>query len=83
MASSDIGTQNMEKVPIYSNLVLANFKLKKIPFNVKFHPSGEKQNIFICASSNKKIMQFDVNTGKKEIDYAGHTGTVNTVTWIE
>ena len=45
----------------------ASFKLKKLPFSVRFHPSPEHQNIFLCGSSNRKIMQFDLNTGKKEM----------------
>lgn len=28
-------------------------------------------------------MQFDLNTGKKEMDYNQHLGTVNTITFIE
>lgn len=28
-------------------------------------------------------MQFDLNTGKKEMEYNQHLGTVNTITFIE
>ena len=83
MVWSDTGIPNMEKVNYLTNLVLASFKLKRLPFSVKFHPSNDKQNIFLVGSSNKKIMQFDLNTGKKEMDYSSHLGTVNTITFIE
>ena len=65
MESSGIGTQSTEKVNYGFNVVLASFKLKRLPFSVKFHPSNDKQNIFLVGSSNKKIMQFDLNTGRK------------------
>lgn len=83
MALSDIGILNMEKVNILITVVLANFKLKRIPFSVKFHPSNEKQHVFFCGGVSKKIMQFDLKTGKKVMDYGDHTGTINTITFIE
>ena len=60
-----IGILNMVKVINLFNLVLRTFKLKKLPFSVRFHPSSDKQNSFLCGSSNKKILQFDLNTGTK------------------
>lgn len=45
--------------------VTATFKMKSIPFCCKFHPSPENQNVIFVGSSNKKIMQFDLTSGKK------------------
>lgn len=44
--------------------VLRTFKLKRIPFTMKFHPT--KQNSFLVGSNNKKILQFDLDTGTKQ-----------------
>jgi hypothetical protein len=53
----------MEKVLIFINLVNRTFKLKRIPFTAKFHPTN--QGTFLVGSNNKKILQFDLNTGTK------------------
>ena len=83
MESFIIGIHSMGKVRYFFILVLRTFKLKKLPFSVKFHPSSEKQNSFLCGSSNKKILQFDLNTGTKEMEYKSHLGTVNTITFLD
>lgn len=59
-----IGIQSMEKVPIDINLVLRTYKLKRIPFTAKFHPT--QQNSFLVGSNNKKILQMDITTGTKQ-----------------
>ncbi len=63
--------------------VVSSYKLKKIPFSLAFHPAAEKNHCFLVGSGNKKILQFDVNTGTKELEYAQHIGTVNTVKFYE
>lgn len=50
---------------------------------MKFHPSNDKQHVFFCGGAGKKVMQFDLKTGKKVMDYGEHTGTINTLTFIE
>lgn len=76
-----IGILNMAKVFLYLILVLRTFKLKRIPFTLKFHPTN--QNSFLVGSNNKKILQFDLNTGTKQFEYSQHTGTINTIDFIE
>jgi len=63
--------------------VVKTFQLKKFPYNVRFHPDDEKQYAFLCASSNKKIGQYDVRTGNRTQQYDEHLGPVNTVTFID
>ena len=41
------------------------------------HP--EKQNILMAAQSDKKIVQYDMNTGDVVQEYDQHLGAVNTV----
>lgn len=59
-----IGILNTEKVFFKYILVLRTFKLKRIPFTSKFHPTN--QNSFLVGSNNRKILQFDINTGTKQ-----------------
>jgi hypothetical protein len=48
---------------LFINIVNRTFKLKRIPFTAKFHPT--KQSSFLVGSNNKKILQFDLNSGTK------------------
>ena len=76
-----IGTLNTAKVHFILYLVLRTFRLKRIPFTAKFHPTME--NSFLVGSNNKKVLQFDLNTGTKVFEYSAHLGTINTITFIE
>ena len=42
--------------------VVRSFTNKKTPFCVTFHPNLDKQNIFLAGCSNKKIVQYDINS---------------------
>jgi pre-mRNA-processing factor 17 len=76
-----IGTLRRGKVFFYINSVLRTYKLKRIPFTMKFHPTN--QNSFLVGSNNKKILQFDIDTGTKTFEYSQHSGTINTIDFIE
>lgn len=41
------------------------------------------ENSFLVGSNNKKVLQFDLNTGTKVFEYSAHLGTINTITFIE
>lgn len=56
--------------------------MKGIPFCSKFHPSPENEHVILIGSSNKKVLQFDLKTGKK-FEYKQHLGAINTITFIE
>ncbi|KAI9024764.1 WD40-repeat-containing domain protein [Hyaloraphidium curvatum] len=58
----------------------ANFK---IPYVVRFNPDADKQNIFLAGCADKKIYQFDTNTGDIVQEYDQHLGAVNTITFVD
>ena len=61
--------------------VIHTFSNKKTPFSVRFHPA--RQNIFLAGCSNKKIVQYDTNSGDIVQSYDEHLGSINTITFIE
>ena len=44
--------------------IIRSFGNNKTPFVVKFHPSEDKQNVFMVGCSHKKIIQYDINTSE-------------------
>ena len=62
---------------------ISRFTTKKVPFCVTFNPDADKQNIFLTGCQDKKIYQFDINTGKVVQEYDQHLGTVNSITFID
>ncbi len=63
--------------------VIRTFTNKKIPFCVLFHPDDDKQDQFLVGCSQKKISQFDVNSGNEVQSYDEHLGSINTITFID
>jgi pre-mRNA-processing factor 17 len=63
--------------------VINTFTNKKIPFCVVFHPDDDKQNEFLIGCQQKKISQFDINSGKEVQSYDEHLGSINTITFID
>lgn len=63
--------------------VIKTFPNKKIPFTVLFHPDDDKQDQFLVGTSAKKILQFDINSGKEVQSYDEHLGAINTLTFID
>jgi len=55
----------------------------KIPYVVRFHPDEDKQNIFLSGMSDKKIIQYDINSGEITQEYDQHLGPVNTITFVD
>lgn len=62
---------------------LKAFSNGKVPYCVKFHPDDDKQNIFLAGMSDKKIAQFDIDTGEVCQEYDQHLGPVNTITFVD
>ena len=61
---------------------LSAFQRDDKTFNcVKFHP--EKQNIFLAGTSDRKILQYDLDTGEITQEYNEHLGGVNTITFCD
>ncbi|KZT06299.1 pre-mRNA splicing factor [Laetiporus sulphureus 93-53] len=62
---------------------LKRFSNGKIPYVVRFHPDEDKQHIFLAGMSDKKIIQYDINTGEITQEYDQHLGPVNTITFVD
>ncbi|KAG8907302.1 hypothetical protein FRB99_004751 [Tulasnella sp. 403] len=59
------------------------FSNGKIPHVIRFHPDQDKQHIFLSGMSDKKIIQYDINTGEITQEYDQHLGPVNTITFVD
>jgi len=55
----------------------------KIPYCVKFPPNPEQQNAILVGQSDKKIIQWDLNSNEITQEYDRHLGPVNTITFID
>ncbi|CCM00325.1 uncharacterized protein FIBRA_02355 [Fibroporia radiculosa] len=62
---------------------LKRFSNGKIPYVIRFHPDEDKQNIFLAGMSDKKIIQYDINSGEITQEYDQHLGPVNTITFVD
>ncbi|CAD5312326.1 unnamed protein product [Arabidopsis thaliana] len=63
--------------------VISTFSTGKIPYVVKLNPDDDKQNILLAGMSDKKIVQWDINTGEVTQEYDQHLGAVNTITFVD
>eukprot|EP00897_Mesotaenium_endlicherianum_P008619 jgi/Mesen1/7786/ME000408S06893 len=62
---------------------ISSFSTGKVPYVVKLHPDEDKQNILLAGMSDKKIMQWDMNSGEITQEYDQHLGAVNTITFVD
>ncbi|CAK5279919.1 unnamed protein product [Mycena citricolor] len=62
---------------------LKRFSNGKIPHVIRFHPDQDKQHIFLAGMSDKKIIQYDMNSGDIIQEYDQHLGPVNTITFVD
>jgi pre-mRNA-processing factor 17 len=63
--------------------VITTLNTGKLFYCGVFHPDDGKQNVLMSGCGDKKIYQFDLNTGDVEQEYNYHLGAVNTVTFID
>ena len=63
--------------------VISTFTTGKIPYVVRLNPDDDKQNILLAGMSDKKIVQWDMNTGPVAQEYDQHLGAVNTITFVD
>eukprot|EP01006_Ploeotia_vitrea_P006092 TRINITY_DN12254_c0_g1_i1.p1 TRINITY_DN12254_c0_g1~~TRINITY_DN12254_c0_g1_i1.p1 ORF type:complete len:521 (-),score=54.83 TRINITY_DN12254_c0_g1_i1:154-1686(-) len=63
--------------------VNATFSTGKQPYCCKFFPDESKGNIILCGMGDKKIVQWDLRTGRIVQEYDQHLGPVNTITFID
>ncbi|GJJ13940.1 hypothetical protein Clacol_008197 [Clathrus columnatus] len=62
---------------------IKRFSNGKIPYVIRFNPDEDKQNIFLAGMSDKKIIQYDINSGEVVQEYDQHLGPVNTITFVD
>jgi len=55
----------------------------KIAYCATLHPDDDKQNVCMAGQSDKKILQYDFNTGDVVQEYDQHLGAVNSVTFCD
>ncbi|XP_057528777.1 uncharacterized protein LOC130807543 isoform X2 [Amaranthus tricolor] len=63
--------------------VISTFSTGKVPYVVKFNPDDDKQNVLLAGMSDKKIVQWDINSGEITQEYDQHLGAVNTITFVD
>jgi pre-mRNA-processing factor 17 len=63
--------------------VIQTLTNKKTPYCIAIHPDPAKQNCFVIGCSNKKAVEFDLNSASIVQEYDEHLGSVNTVTFCE
>mmetsp|Transcript_4879 Transcript_4879/g.17698 ORF Transcript_4879/g.17698 Transcript_4879/m.17698 type:complete len:528 (+) Transcript_4879:241-1824(+) len=66
-----------------SGKVLGTFSTGKVPLCVTFNPDDDKQHVVLAGMQDKKIVQWDMNTGNQEQEYDQHLGAVNTITFVD
>ncbi|KAL7753380.1 hypothetical protein RI367_001155 [Sorochytrium milnesiophthora] len=62
---------------------ISSFTTDKMPYCVKFNPDPDKQHLFLTGQADKKIYQFDINSGEIVQEYDQHLGAVNTITFVD
>ncbi len=63
--------------------VIHTFNTGKVYYCVKLHPDDNKQNVLMAGCADKKIYQWDINSGDLVQEYNYHLGAVNTVTFFD
>ncbi|KAG8870124.1 hypothetical protein FRC20_000362 [Serendipita sp. 405] len=62
---------------------IKNFSNGKMAHVLRFHPDEDKQNIFLAGMMDKKIIQYDIESGEITQEYDQHLGPVNTITFVD
>lgn len=60
---------------------IQRFSSGKIPYCAKFHP--DRQHQFLVGQNNRRIVQYDLRSGKVVMQYNEHLGAVNTITFVD
>eukprot|EP00124_Ichthyophonus_hoferi_P004749 Ihof_evm1s566 gene=Ihof_evmTU1s566 len=62
---------------------LARYTTGKVPYCVKFNPAPDKQHFIVAGCADKKIVQWDTNTGEIAQEYDRHLSAVNSITFVD
>eukprot|EP00842_Homolaphlyctis_polyrhiza_P006398 jgi/Hompol1/675/HPOL_000987-RA len=81
--SLNVSGMAMSRIDVIAGQCISRFTTKRIPYCIKFNPDNDKQNIFLTGCQDKKIYQFDINTGEIVQEYDQHLGAVNTITFVD
>lgn len=63
--------------------VICTFTCRRIPYCVRFNPNPERQSSFLAGTSNKRIVEYDTNSGRKERIYEEHLGSINSICFCD
>jgi pre-mRNA-processing factor 17 len=63
--------------------VVTTFNVQKHPYCVRINPDEDRQNLFLNASMNSKIEQYDLRTTEKVVQYDDHSGPVNSLLFVD
>lgn len=62
--------------------VISAFSTGRIP-HVGSNLSDDKQNVLLVGMSDKKVIQWDINTGEINQEYDQHLGAMNSITFVD
>ncbi|XP_006826002.1 pre-mRNA-processing factor 17-like [Saccoglossus kowalevskii] len=62
---------------------ISRFTNRKVPYCVRFNPAEDKQHLFVTGMADKKIVQWDLNSGDIVQEYDRHLGAVNSITFVD
>ncbi|OMH86251.1 Pre-mRNA-processing factor 17 [Zancudomyces culisetae] len=60
---------------------LNRFSSGKVPYVSRLNPS--EQNLFITGQADKKIIQYDIRTKEKVLEYSEHLGAISTLAFVD
>jgi len=63
--------------------VIAAVTAGVVPNCVKLHPHSDKQNVLLAGCADRKVVQWDMNTGDMTQQYDQHLAAVNTITFVD
>ncbi|KAF3959550.1 hypothetical protein CMV_015655 [Castanea mollissima] len=75
--------KNMKYWDTETRQVISTFSTGKIPYVIRLNPDDDKLSILLVGMSDKKIVQWDMNTGQVVQEYDQHLGAVNTITFVD
>eukprot|EP00128_Syssomonas_multiformis_P010503 Colp12_sorted_trinity150504_noHs@848 len=78
------GYDNMVKLwDTETGQCISKFTNNRTPYCCKFNPKPDRQHMICAGTSDKKIMQWDINTGQVIQEYDRHLGPVNSITFVD
>nr|GMD13347.1 collinsiaXVI-like protein [Ipomoea batatas] len=73
----------VEKIRIETGKVISTFYTGKVPYVVRLNPDEDKQNVLLAGMSDKKIVQWDMNSGQIAQEYDQLLGAENIITFVD